>query len=80
VTREDPAVSHADDQTQTAPYDVEKRDSRYEIRASSGRTVMVFGDEGSARHYASLLNEAYRAGYRAATRQGRSPQEKPGLR
>ena len=67
-------------QTEPGPYEVAERDGRYEVRAPSGRTVMACGDEGSAHHYASLLNEAYRCGYQAGSRQGRSRQGKPGAR
>lgn len=52
-------------------YTVHERDSRFEVCAASGRTVMVSEDEGSASHYASLLNEAHRAGYKLGYRDGR---------
>ena len=52
-------------------YIVQKRNTRFEICAASGRVIMVCGDEGSASHYASLLNEAHRAGYKLGYRDGR---------
>jgi len=58
------------DDSQSA-YTVQKRNARYEVCAASGRIVMVCEDEGSASHYASLLNEAHRAGYKLGYRDGR---------
>jgi hypothetical protein len=54
------------------PYDVSDRDGRFDVRSASGRVVMSCGDEASARHYASLLNEAFDAGYKAGFRDGRA--------
>ena len=51
-------------------YTVHERDGRYQVRAASGRVIMVCADEGSASHYAVLLNEAYRAGYKLGYRDG----------
>jgi len=51
-------------------YTVHERDGRYEVCAASGRVIMVCNDESSASHYAALLNEAYRAGYKSCYRDG----------
>lgn len=51
-------------------YSVHERNTRFEICTTSGRVVMVCGDEGSAFHYASLLNEAHRAGYKLGYKAG----------
>ena len=46
-------------------YSVNTHDGKYDVCSPTGRTVMSCGDPGSASHYASLLNEAYRSGYKA---------------
>ena len=57
---------------QQSAYTVQERNARFEIVAASGRTILVFDDEGSAAHYAVLLNEAHRAGYKLGYRDGRN--------
>lgn len=57
--------------TQSA-YTVQERGNRYEVRAASGRVIMVCNDENSASHYAVLLNEAFRAGYKSGYADGRN--------
>ena len=57
---------------QQLAYTVQERNARFEICAASGRTILVFDDEGSAAHYAALLNEAHRAGYKLGYRDGRN--------
>lgn len=52
-------------------YSVRLRNTRFEICAVSGRTILVCEDEDSASHYVSLLNEAHRAGYKSGYREGR---------
>ena len=52
-------------------YSVKEQNSRFEVCAASGRTILVCEDEGSASHYASLLNEAYHSGYKVGYRDGR---------
>ncbi len=47
------------------PYTIEAADGRFEVRAASGRVIMACADEASAAHYATLLNEAFRAVTRA---------------
>jgi hypothetical protein len=53
-------------------YAVQQRNARFEVCTASGRTILVCGDEGSAAHYVSLLNEAHRAGYKLGYRNGRN--------
>jgi len=50
------------------PYTIKAADGRFEVRAASGRVVMACADEASAAHYATLLNEAFRAGYKSGFR------------
>lgn len=52
-------------------YTVSEQDGRYLVCAVSGRVVMVCNDESSAVHYASLLGDAYRAGYKMGYRDAR---------
>ena len=54
------------------PYTVQQRNTRFEVCVASGRTILVCEDEGSAAHYASLMNEAHRAGYKLGYREGRN--------
>jgi flagellar biosynthesis/type III secretory pathway protein FliH len=53
-------------------YTVQEHNARFEICAASGRVVLVCEDEGSAAHYAALLNEAHKAGYKLGYRDGRN--------
>jgi hypothetical protein len=53
-------------------YTVQERNTRFEVCAASGRVVLVCADEGSAAHYASLMNEAHQAGYKLGYREGRN--------
>ncbi len=46
-------------------YRVEQRPSGWCVVNASGRVIMTCGDERSAAHYATLLNEAWEAGFRA---------------
>ena len=64
-------MSDVKDDPQLA-YTVQQRNARFEICAASGRTILVCEDEGSAAHYASLMNEAYQAGYKLGYREGRN--------
>ena len=58
-------------EVQQLAYTVHEQNARFEVCAASGRVIMVCQDEGSACHYASLLNEAHRAGYKLGYRDGR---------
>lgn len=58
------------DEPQSA-YTVQEHNAHFEICTASGRVVLVYADEGSAAHYAALLNEAHRAGYKLGYKDGR---------
>lgn len=58
------------DDTQSA-FTVHEENERFEVCATSGRVVITCDDENSASHYATLLNEAHRAGYKLSYRDGR---------
>ncbi len=62
----------ADKEDPQLAYTVQERNARFEVCAASGRVVLVYADEGSAAHYAALLNEAHRAGYKLGHRDGRN--------
>jgi hypothetical protein len=53
-------------------YTVHELDGRYDVCTASGRVIMVCNDESSAAHYASLLNEAHKAGYKMGYRDGQN--------
>jgi len=60
--KEDPSLAYA----------IREQNTRFEVCSTSGRTILVCDDEDSASHYATLLNEAYRAGYKLGYRDGRN--------
>ena len=53
------------------PYKVKTLNDRFEVLDASQRVVMVSRDEGSAKQYAVLFNEAFRRGYKAGYRDAR---------
>ena len=57
---------------QQLAYTVQKQNDRFEICVASGRVIMVCADENSASQYATLMNEAHRAGYKLGYRDGRN--------
>jgi hypothetical protein len=52
-------------------YSVKEQNSRFEVCAASGRIILVCDDESSAVHYASILSEAYTAGYKMGYKDSR---------
>jgi hypothetical protein len=52
-------------------YHVEERDDLFKVLSPSGVTIMDCRDRHSADHYAVLLTEAYRIGFRAGFRAGK---------
>ena len=52
-------------------YQVEERDDVFKVLSPSGTTIMDCRDRHSADHYAVLLTEAYRIGFRAGFRAGK---------
>ena len=53
-------------------YFVEISGDRYEVRSANGRVVMRCRDQASADHYAVLLCEAYRAGFKKGYKKARA--------
>lgn len=54
-------------------YTVKQREDKYEVNNRSGRTILLFRDQGSAEHYASLLNQAFLSGFKLGYREVRKP-------
>lgn len=52
-------------------YEVVQEDAGFRVRDETGMSIMTCRDRGSAEHYASLLNRAYRKGYKAGYRAAR---------
>lgn len=46
-------------------------DDRFEVRATSGKCMVVCRDRTNAEHYAVILNEAWQAGFRQGRRSAR---------
>lgn len=55
------------------PYTVREVEGRHEVVDAELRTVFTTPDPATAGHLASLLNSAFRQGFRAAQRKGRNP-------
>lgn len=51
-----------------SPYCVVENAKRYQVQDAAGQVLVECRDPHSARHYAALLNQAYRYGYRAGYR------------
>ena len=62
----------ADDTDSESAYSVTEGQGKHEGRSASGLVVMVCNDLPSAQRYVSLLNQAYRNGYKAGYRHARS--------
>ena len=58
------------------PYEVQKTDDgRHVIIGQDGRTRLKCGpDRTNAEHYAAIMNETWKAGFKAGYREGRSQQ------
>jgi hypothetical protein len=52
-------------------YQVEQREDVFKVLSPSGMTIMDCRDRHSAEHYAVLLTEAYRIGFRSGFRAGK---------
>lgn len=61
---------------ETGPYRVAEEEDDYRVMSPSGMTVMACRDGASAQHYATLMNQAYRAGYKAGYREGKGSARK----
>lgn len=53
------------------PYRAVSDQGRYCVLADDDQQILACGDERSAQHYVSLLNQAYQRGYRAGYREAR---------
>jgi len=53
-------------------YQVRKNSDRYHVTNEFDRVILECRDEGSARHYATLLNQAYELGYKKGFKIARS--------
>jgi hypothetical protein len=51
-------------------YRAAKTDGGYNVLMPDGRVMLRCSDEASARHYAVMLDEAYKLGYKAGFRDG----------
>ena len=60
------------DPDETEPFRVEAAESVFQVVDASGGVVLTCADEANAGQYAALLTEAYRMGYKAGYRKGRS--------
>jgi hypothetical protein len=54
-----------------APYEVIEQDHQFAVLSPSGLTIVQCRDSMNAQHYATLLNQAYRSGYKEGFRQGK---------
>jgi hypothetical protein len=54
------------------PYSVGVEDGNHGVIDEEGRLVCACGTETNARHYMVLLNQAWRRGYKAGYRDGKS--------
>lgn len=59
------------DEDSEQPYRVIPSKGRYQVVTSGDRCVMDCGDDASAQQYALMLNQAFKAGYRQAKKDGR---------
>jgi hypothetical protein len=56
----------------TPAYTVEEAaGGRFQVQDAEGGVILVCGDRSSAEHYASLLNRAFRQGYKQGLRRAR---------
>ena len=53
------------------PYYVQQDDAGFRVRDDNEVTLMTCSDRRSAEHYATLLNRAYRKGFKAGFREAR---------
>lgn len=54
-------------------YRVRDAEQRFAVVDDSNRVIIVCRDKGSAEQYVSLLNEAFRKGFKAGYRKVRAP-------
>ncbi|MHC4470580.1 MAG: hypothetical protein ACYTDY_15670 [Planctomycetota bacterium] len=59
------------DPDETKPFSVGASGESHAVLDAKGEVVLTCGDEGSAAHYAAMLNDAYGRGYRDGYRAGK---------
>jgi hypothetical protein len=59
------------DNDESVTYRITAHDGRYRLVNAEGNTLLECQDEASARHYAELMNKAWRSGFRAGYREGK---------
>jgi len=60
------------DPDETQPYQVKATQGVFQVVDASGQVVLACDREANAGQYAALLTQAYRRGYKAGYRNGRS--------
>jgi len=60
------------DPDETNPYQVKAAQDLFQVVDTSGQVVVTSNDEANAGQYVALLTQAYRRGYKAGYRNGRS--------
>jgi len=55
------------------PYNVEPDAGRFNVVDWEENVIMACGDSRSAEQYAALMNQAFRRGFKAGLRKGRTP-------
>jgi hypothetical protein len=63
--------TRAPDPDENSPYHVEPVGNGYAVVDHQDRAIVQCGTAANAEHYAALLNESYRRGYKAGFRNGR---------
>ncbi len=59
------------DNDELVAYRIDAHEGRYRLLDVEGSTLLECQDETSARHYADLMNKAWRSGFRAGYRTGK---------
>ncbi len=54
------------------PYTVQPDGARVRVVDWEGNVILTCGDSPSAEHYAALMNQAFRRGFKAGFRKGRT--------
>ena len=57
-------------------YSVQEQGNRFTVCSAWGRAILACNDLASASHYASLLNEAFNAGYKSGFHAARNDRDR----
>ena len=73
VRKSSPAntVSELIDPDEVEPYTVQSEDGRFSVLDWEGNVVLTCSDPASAEHYAALLAQAFRRGFKSGFHRGR---------